>query len=332
MMWCVCLKICLHGLRRFCFVSASVYLIQNLGSCDLRIQRSLDCRRGAKDQSKNAHRSGRIFELHTEQLAGYYYYPTQPITCQLQINFRQPFLRLDKLCHTRVSCCIAWSSLRQSQGHDCKIRMPKQKENTKKQCIGCWFSLRNSEGILMISFITKPFIPPSIACWGSIFKQCGFSQPASSTLQHNGSIYFWLIPYMSWFRYFFKLFNFHAVYVRIPNMVSKYSTRWEVNKYLCLVVSWYNSSWIKVHSYREPSKCPLVRYQCLIVDVWFRSQIKVFNHCCPIVYSAKRASGSTRFNGLYPQMLRDRHSVPYLCQIRMLNAYTSTFWRCDPKV
>ena len=127
--------------------------------------------------------------------------------------------------------------------------MPKQKENTKKQCIGCWFSLRNSEGILMISFITKPFIPPSIACWGSIFKQCGFSQPASSTLQHNGSIYFWLIPYMSWFRYFFKLFNFHAVYVRIPNMVSKYSTRWEVNKYLCLVVSWYNSvSWIKVHS------------------------------------------------------------------------------------
>ena len=127
--------------------------------------------------------------------------------------------------------------------------MPKQKENTKKQCIGCWFSLRNSEGILMISFITKPFIPPSIACWGSIFKQCGFSQPTSSTLQHNGSIYFWLIPYMSWFRYFFKLFNFHVVYVRIPNMVSKYSTRWEVNKYLCLVVSWYNSvSWIKVHS------------------------------------------------------------------------------------
>ena len=35
--------------------------------------------RGAKDQSKNAHRSGRIFELHTEQLAGYY--PTQPVTC-----------------------------------------------------------------------------------------------------------------------------------------------------------------------------------------------------------------------------------------------------------
>ena len=115
-LFCFCIRIFDSWLRFVWFAHPTVFGLQK------RSKRSAQkCAPKRKD-----------FRVTYRTISRFYYYPTQPITCQLQINFRQPFLRLDKLCHTRVSCCIAWSSLRQSQGHDCKIRMPKQKENTKK--------------------------------------------------------------------------------------------------------------------------------------------------------------------------------------------------------